>query len=569
MKFLFVTYRWGQELIGGAEIHHRRLIDDLVALGHSVEIWTTTGSKIAPVGHWGVRWEEGYPAGFMMENDVAVTRFPLAQPAEWRLKAAAKFLQRRIEAEWADIKEEFLDQLLAASDGTDVELLDGWHHAEIQPNRETWRWSWKRARVSVPEGFRGTVWINGIAPKSGRLSVHCGGRTLAEAQVHDHFSLTVPIDELPSRILEMRIGNPFQPIRDHRTLGVLVKEILFRPPDESTPMQRADLANDYRALGRRNGKTWWDHLWNAATRRPPWMSRLFDWLRGPRCPELWNALGTPPEDVDYVIAANLPWAVIPNVSQACPLPVLSMALWHMDDDYYYWSGYIDGLRASRFVLANTEFSAREFFTPRGIRAEFVGPGVPMPGRVAADFSSASWKESHGIASDEAVVLTICRKSAEKRYQLVSDAVGKLRQQDRLVRHVLIGPDADRREVSDHVVYLGRVSDDEIEQAYRACDVFALMSESESFGMVLAEAWLRGKPVIANEFCGPAASLIAPGEDGLVARDETTLADAIALLLDNSERAKTMGEAGRKKAEERFVQRAATERLLAAIDDLRR
>ena len=39
-RFLFVAYRWGDDPTGGAEIHHRRLVKDLIELGHNVEVWT-------------------------------------------------------------------------------------------------------------------------------------------------------------------------------------------------------------------------------------------------------------------------------------------------------------------------------------------------------------------------------------------------------------------------------------------------------------------------------------------------------------------------------------------------
>jgi len=99
-------------------------------------------------------------------------------------------------------------------------------------------------------------------------------------------------------------------------------------------------------------------------------------------------------------------------------------------------------------------------------------------------------------------------------------------------------------------------------------VFVLMSESESFGMVLAEAWLRGKPVIANAACGPAASLVDEVNDGLLARDAPSLARAIASLLDDPQAAREMGARGREKAGRAFTQRAATLRFLVAIESIR-
>ncbi|MCP5101626.1 MAG: glycosyltransferase family 4 protein [Chloroflexi bacterium] len=82
----------------------------------------------------------------------------------------------------------------------------------------------------------------------------------------------------------------------------------------------------------------------------------------------------------------------------------------------------------------------------------------------------------------------------------------------------------------------------------ACDLLALPSRHESFGMVFVEAWACGKPVIGARI-GATESLISPGKDGLLitpgAADE--LADAIVDLLANEKLRHQMGQAGQEKA----------------------
>jgi len=53
----------------------------------------------------------------------------------------------------------------------------------------------------------------------------------------------------------------------------------------------------------------------------------------------------------------------------------------------------------------------------------------------------------------------------------------------------------------HIVYLGRVSDHVLEEAYIACDVFVLPSIVEAMGMVLLEAMSYGRPVVASKTGG--------------------------------------------------------------------
>jgi len=81
-------------------------------------------------------------------------------------------------------------------------------------------------------------------------------------------------------------------------------------------------------------------------------------------------------------------------------------------------------------------------------------------------------------------------------------------------------------------------------AYAACDIFCLPSAHESFGIVFAEAWSYGKPVI----CGPAPApkeWIREDETGLgVDQSPGAIAAAIVALLSDPARRSRLGEAGR-------------------------
>ena len=70
-----------------------------------------------------------------------------------------------------------------------------------------------------------------------------------------------------------------------------------------------------------------------------------------------------------------------------------------------------------------------------------------------------------------------------------------------------------------------------------------MSRSESFGIVLCEAWLFGKPVIANAHCYSFRDLVRGGETGRLVSDVDELAAAMARLADDAETRLRMGRAG--------------------------
>jgi glycosyltransferase involved in cell wall biosynthesis len=81
----------------------------------------------------------------------------------------------------------------------------------------------------------------------------------------------------------------------------------------------------------------------------------------------------------------------------------------------------------------------------------------------------------------------------------------------------------------------------------ACDLLALPSRVDSFGIVLLEAWLHGKPVIGAA-AGGIPDLVREGETGLLVPfgDAHALAAAIARLINDPDFANRLGSAGRKQ-----------------------
>jgi glycosyltransferase involved in cell wall biosynthesis len=102
-----------------------------------------------------------------------------------------------------------------------------------------------------------------------------------------------------------------------------------------------------------------------------------------------------------------------------------------------------------------------------------------------------------------------------------------------------------------IVRLGEVSLQEKTDALAACSLLCVPSTQESFGGVYTEAWSYGKPVIGCNI--PAVSeVITEGQDGiLVPQEPMAIAGAICQLLASPLSANAMGEAGRRKVEERY------------------
>jgi glycosyltransferase involved in cell wall biosynthesis len=112
-----------------------------------------------------------------------------------------------------------------------------------------------------------------------------------------------------------------------------------------------------------------------------------------------------------------------------------------------------------------------------------------------------------------------------------------------------------------VVLPGRT---EIRDWLDRADVFVHTSRWEGFGIVLLEAMLAGLPIVATRVSA-VPEVVADGVTGILVGpgDHPGVAEAVAQLLADKTRARTLGEAGRERARTEFsVERmaAATERV---------
>jgi glycosyltransferase involved in cell wall biosynthesis len=102
-----------------------------------------------------------------------------------------------------------------------------------------------------------------------------------------------------------------------------------------------------------------------------------------------------------------------------------------------------------------------------------------------------------------------------------------------------------------VKFLGPLPAREIARWMNAADVLCLTSHNEGLPNVVLEAQASGIPVIVSDVGGP-RDLVTNGQDGFVtkANDVADLANAIRQLADNPALRASMGEAGRRRVEDR-------------------
>ena len=108
-------------------------------------------------------------------------------------------------------------------------------------------------------------------------------------------------------------------------------------------------------------------------------------------------------------------------------------------------------------------------------------------------------------------------------------------------------------IAERVTFLG--TRDALPELLAPADVFALSSTEESFGLSALEAMACGTPVVATDV-GGVSEVVEDGVSGLLAGvdDADAYVQKLAELLTDRDRARAMGKAARKVAEERFERR---------------
>lgn len=153
---------------------------------------------------------------------------------------------------------------------------------------------------------------------------------------------------------------------------------------------------------------------------------------------------------------------------------------------------------------------------------------------------------YNLTPDQPVMLTVGRLDAADRYKgydQILQALPQIRQQIPNVHYLLVGKGKDRSRIEqliaslnlqDYVTLAGFIPDSELGDHYNLCDVFAMPSKGEGFGIVYLEAIACGKPTLGGNQDG-ALDALKNGEMGALVNpdDIGEIADAISQLLQGT------------------------------------
>jgi glycosyltransferase involved in cell wall biosynthesis len=200
------------------------------------------------------------------------------------------------------------------------------------------------------------------------------------------------------------------------------------------------------------------------------------------------------------------------------------------------------LREADLTLAVSNYTRDRLIHEVGLDADRV---KLLPNTFAAERFAIAPKppqllRRYGLRPDSPVILTVCRLAdteCYKGYDQIIKAMPEIRRSVPNARYLLVGkgPDRPRIEkliaeagVQDAVILAGFVPDAELADHYNLCDIFAMPSRAEGFGIVYLEALACGKPVLAGNKDGSRDAL-GGGELGLLVDPDDTAGIAAEII----------------------------------------
>lgn len=293
----------------------------------------------------------------------------------------------------------------------------------------------------------------------------------------------------------------------------------------------------------------------------------------PPVPEREEALRRLVPEADLVQAVDSSWdglfTFAASSAHRYRKPFAAMPLMHTGDDKvgsrFQMAHQVDVYRAADAVLALSQREATAL-GDLGVPAERIHT-IPMgvdPEWQSQTGGLRAFRRDNRLT--DPLVAFVGAQTYDKGAFTLAQAMARLNRDNLPVQLACAGPQSEQlrafikdqpqgvRTILGHQVrLLGTVSERTKHQLLAACDVLALPSRVDSFGIVLVEAGLHGKPVIGAN-AGGIPEVVEDGVTGLLVPfgDVSALADAIRKLVTKPALATQLGDAGRQRVLSKYT-----------------
>lgn len=517
-RVLFVTYRYVAPALGGAELMIENLLQALDASGEfDIDLVSAEASAIHSHGRFCDSYSfDQNSAAF---TDLRHTRFARFEVDGSGPDHSAKALVAAWTAQCVFEREVYL-QLLPSIERNG--LAWGWGGIEPHGARDVARWALCSSGIHLVASA--LVNIKGSAPAPTALLVRDEqGGLLFSGQVSGDFNIEFPALR---GTVEVQASSVAASADDPQPKAFLLRALSL---DGQAFDLRAGVLCSVAGLAPEDG---FEMLHVAAERsRRPLNINLTD-MRGPWSSGLENFLAHNVGKYDLVITHNSVFRpAVAAVEQARlhGVPSIVIPHAHLDDDFYHFPDVLDCALQSSLLLAAPK-AACDFYKRRGCNVDYLPAGIDINEAFSAD-DVAAFRALY--TSEKPFVLVLGRKAGAKGYQQIIDTVAGL-PVELGMQVVLIGPDDDGVAVnSTCATYLGRQPREVVRGALMSCLTLVNMSTSESFGIVLLEAWMAGRPVVVNTGCAAFHDMAVDGENALLVDGQTLRSALLRLAADEA------------------------------------
>jgi glycosyltransferase involved in cell wall biosynthesis len=516
-RVLYVAYRYCSPAMGGAEVNIEKFVS---ALGHSGEFdMDVIAPEVSAIhNHW--RFSEHYTfdsqCGAPVDiPNVRFARFSVDTPTPKTIDEHLRHAWRVQPAFERAISHQLLKHY------SEPGLAWGWGYPE-GAGVDAQRWAFTRCGVYLDKPY--DIKLIGYAPSSCvitafhehqlvggpwtvegnfefNLSVSDGGLTLeSSTQVHQN-------DPRPLGFLLTRMTLANRPLE-------LAKPMLWQQKLSQLPAEKA-----FAILDNASSETRAKSDLNLTDGRGPWSTKMEQFI------------------IDHVAEYDLvvshsnvfrPAVVAIQEANKQGIPSILIPHAHLDDDFYHFPDILKSAQDATLVLAVPKVACT-FLESKGCNVSYMPAGCDAD----EEFTPGDIEEFRALYSDETpFILILGRKAGAKGYQHTIDAVEQLVQDGLALRVVLIGPDDDGVAIQSPIAtYLGRQPRSVVRGALLSCLALCNMSTSESFGIVVLEAWIAGKPVILNQDCAAFHDIAVHNENALLV-SSVELPEAIRLIFSS-------------------------------------
>jgi glycosyltransferase involved in cell wall biosynthesis len=265
------------------------------------------------------------------------------------------------------------------------------------------------------------------------------------------------------------------------------------------------------------------------------------------------------ERPDLILSTHLhfgPIARIAQLSFGTPYVLVAHGVdaWQIEN-----ATRLRALRKADLVLAVSRYTRDRLISEAGLNPHRVKilPNTYDPNRFTIAPKPDRLLQKYGLRPQTPVILTVCRLDQGDRYKgydQIIKSLPEIRRKAPDTRYLIVGKGSDRPRiekmiaeigVGEAVILAGYVPDDELADYYNLCDIFAMPSLGEGFGIVYLEALACGKPVLAGNKDGSTDAL-ADGVLGVLVDPENTaeIAAQIASVLRREHTHPMLFDAGR-------------------------